>query len=568
MTLLDALQEEIQRKRWRMAVTAALVGLTNVGILYAVNRGSEMAGNPSPVLLGSFALSLVVFGLASQRLFAQMAGAVESLLEAVRIRLSTKIQRLELPDLERLGPARIYDQISTNLTILSETTDAIAGFPVLAAIIVCNALYLAALSPRTFAITALWLGAALVLTTSRTLELRSEMRRVTAIHFRFVEALMDLLHGFKEVKLRRSRGDDLGRVIDGVAGSLRDETTKINLRILANEKFHQGARYASLGIVAFILPQYAAQTPEEGRDFIAGLLLLSSPLFLVSSTYPVLVRASTAASILFDLEGKLDEAAAAAGPPPGKEHEDEDEDGDGDGDGDEEKADPWGGKCKAIDVREVQFRYPGAAAGSFAVGPISFSLRASEVVFIVGSNGSGKSTLFHLLTGLYRPTAGAIVVDGIPVGAKNLQAYREMIAAVFSSFHLFAKLYGMQETSDSAVLEVLRELGLEGKVSCSDGRFSTLSLSTGQRKRLALLVALLEDRPIMAFDEWTAEQDQEYRRHFYEHLLPELKRRGKAIVVISHDDRFFHLADRIVTLHDGRLQSAEPPPPAPAEVGA
>ena len=87
----------------------------------------------------------------------------------------------------------------------------------------------------------------------------------------------------------------------------------------------------------------------------------------------------------------------------------------------------------------------------------------------------------------------------------------------------------------------------------TDGVFSTTRLSRGQRKRLALVTAYLEDRPIYLFDEWAADQDPLFRRVFYQRLLPELKRRGKTVVAVTHDDRYFDAADQLIKLEEGKV---------------
>ena len=98
-------------------------------------------------------------------------------------------------------------------------------------------------------------------------------------------------------------------------------------------------------------------------------------------------------------------------------------------------------------------------------------------------------------------------------------------------------------------------------MTLSQSGFSTTHLSHGQRQRLALLGAYLEDRPIYVFDEWAANQEPQFRNIFYRQILPELKARGKLAVVISHDDRYFDVADRLIRLTSGVLAA---PPPAQA----
>ena len=193
---------------------------------------------------------------------------------------------------------------------------------------------------------------------------------------------------------------------------------------------------------------------------------------------------------------------------------------------------------------------------SFLLGPIDLALRPGELVFLVGGNGSGKTTLAKLILGLYAPEAGEVRLAGEAIGDDNREQYREHFSAVFSDFFVFEKLLGLDaEALDDVARGYLRRLLLEQKVQVRDGVLSTIDLSTGQRKRLALMTAYLEDRPIYLFDEWAADQDPVFKEVFYLALLPELKERGKTVFVISHDDHYFHVADRILKLDYGKIES-------------
>jgi putative ATP-binding cassette transporter len=189
---------------------------------------------------------------------------------------------------------------------------------------------------------------------------------------------------------------------------------------------------------------------------------------------------------------------------------------------------------------------------SFMLGPVDFTLWSSEIVFIVGANGSGKTTFAKILTGLYSPEQGAIYLNGKAVSESGREAYRQNFSAVFSDFYLFDRLLGLNcDGLDERAKNYLVALQLDNKVNITDGVLSTLDLSQGQRKRLALLTAYLEDRPAYVFDEWAADQDPQFREVFYTKLLPDLKSRSKAVVVITHDDRYSELADRVITIENG-----------------
>jgi putative ATP-binding cassette transporter len=202
----------------------------------------------------------------------------------------------------------------------------------------------------------------------------------------------------------------------------------------------------------------------------------------------------------------------------------------------------------------------------FAVGPINLTFGPGELVFLVGGNGSGKSTLAKIITGLYVPEAGEIRLDGERITNKNRDDYRQLFSAVFGDFYLFDNLLGLEGTDlDEQAQEYLEQLHLKHKVKINNGTLSTTAVSQGQRKRLALLTAYLEDRPFYLFDEWASDQDPLFKDVFYTQLLPELKARGKTVLVITHDDRYFDIADRIIKLDYGKLVN-EPETPRPVIV--
>jgi putative ATP-binding cassette transporter len=195
----------------------------------------------------------------------------------------------------------------------------------------------------------------------------------------------------------------------------------------------------------------------------------------------------------------------------------------------------------------------------FTLGPMDLTFKPGELVFIVGGNGSGKTTLAKMLLGLYPPEDGELALDGEVVTEANRTNYREHFAVVFSDFFLFDTLLGIDHPElDDQARQYLEELHLKHKVRIENGRLSTLDLSQGQRKRLALLTAYLEDSPIFLFDEWAADQDPEFKKTFYYHLLPALKERGKLVLVISHDDRYYHVGDRVIKLEYGQLLYDKP----------
>jgi len=208
-----------------------------------------------------------------------------------------------------------------------------------------------------------------------------------------------------------------------------------------------------------------------------------------------------------------------------------------------------------IVLSSVSFRYTGRKdEKSFTVGPIGLSIKQGEILFIVGGNGSGKTTLLKLLTGLYRPDPeGSIMLGDRLVESAGYQGYRELFSAIFADFHLFRKLYGLKSIDDGRVSSLLKTMRLDTRTDYADGRFTHIDLSTGQRKRLAYITALLGDKPVYVFDEWAADQAPDFRRLFYTEFLDDLRAGNKTVIAATHDDRYFHCADRVVKMEEGKI---------------
>lgn len=203
-----------------------------------------------------------------------------------------------------------------------------------------------------------------------------------------------------------------------------------------------------------------------------------------------------------------------------------------------------------IELNNVSYTYNvDNLQNKFTIGPINFKFLQNQIVFIIGKNGTGKSTLIKLITGLYIPTEGKIMVDSIPITNKNREEYRQNFSAVFSDFYLFDSLINLDNNEVDRLSEkYLKKLQLDNKVQVKNRKISTTALSQGQRKRLALLIAYQENRPIYIFDEWASDQDPKFREIFYTQLLPELKAQGKTVIAVSHDDQYFHIADCLLDL--------------------
>ena len=350
---------------------------------------------------------------------------------------------------------------------------------------------------------------------------------------RFFELLSHLLYGFKEIKLHSARGEDLEKV--HLQQASQDAELK---KVIAARRFNGGlivsytVFYTLLGSAAFILPQHLDDA-RTAMKVVYVVIFMFTTVEGVTRALPLLAKVGLALDNLDALETSL---VRAAGEPR------------------EFVADPPT-SFKSIELDGIVYAHRTQdGAASFTLGPCDLAIKPGETIFVVGGNGSGKSTLTRVLTQLYRAEAGAILWDGVLVDANNAPRYRNLFSAVYADFHLFDRLYGMEGVDPEHVRRLLADVGLADKTNYVDGRFTNVELSTGQRKRLALVVALIEDRPIYVLDELSADQDPVFRQRYYKEFLPALKARGKTLIVVSHDERYFDGGDRVIVMQDGRFE--------------
>lgn len=531
-------------RRFRSLVVAAIaVGSANALVVKTANVAAKNAVSPAMEHMWTFGLATLLFILGARFLYKEMAAIIEGVIDEINTRLTNKLIHMDVRTLERLGVGEVYDCIAENTTIISGASGPFAHLLQLVLIVAFGALYLAWLSLAAFVIVFLVLAVGVVLFRSRSDEIKEHLRKTRQTRLLFFERLDDLLKGFKELKLSQKRGSALKSDMTRAAHQLRQSAVKADILFTEKYVFGRVHYFILLAAVVFILPHYDTISAAIEPQILAAVMFAYGPISGILAGLPAMARAEIALDTILALEQKLDASGGVKKT---------------------ETVEPMHTPFETIELIDVELFYEVTGDDEpFHLGPIRLDISQGELVFFVGGNGSGKSTLLKILTGLYPPQVGTLRVDKVPVAQHNIQAYREIVSAVHADFHLFKKLYGFEGVNPEHVHALLQKMRIAHKTTFANGVFSTIALSTGQRKRLALVVALLEDRSIYAFDEWAADQDPGFRKYFYDEILSELKARGKTILVASHDDRYFHLADRIVTLENGRIRSIENPRPKP-----
>ena len=524
--------------RRRVVVSAGLAGICSTGVLALVNIAAREISDSGYdavdwVLAGFFLLALVTYLFSETYLLNRFAQAVETTLGQIRRSLLEGMRRANFEKLEQRAGGGLGAVVAGDIAVISQMSQYLAiGFRSLILLVVLT-LYLAWLSLPVLVVVALVLFVAAIIYLRRGRHLGRLFRRTQKSEEVFSERIGDLLNGCKENRMWSARAGALG--IAFVEDSSRLERSRARNHAFSYEQFIFGetAFFAVLAVAVFLLPVFIGGIEDKVVQVATTVLFLTGPVGAVVMSVSVLAESNAAADRLLRLEAELkairDVDADQPGPPI---HPD----------------------FREIRIAGVTYAYQTEVDRQpFSVGPLDAVFRRGEITFITGGNGSGKTTLIRILCGLYRHQDGTFHVDDRPIVAGAVQPYRELISTVFSDYHLFRNGYGLKDVDPERVYDLLVWTKLSHVTGFHDGRFDTINLSAGQRKRLALVAALLEDRPIIVLDEWASDQDPGFRRAFYREVLPRLKQEGKTIIAVTHDDHYFDAADRLIHMEEGRI---------------
>jgi putative ATP-binding cassette transporter len=521
------------------ALCGLLSGGSSAALIALINRKLTGTTTPDSVLVGSF-IGLMLLALLT-RICSQVLlnGMQQNALYTMRLRLSRSILSAPLRRFEELGAHRMIATLTDDIVTVSN------GMMLLPLLVVNAAILLGCLAWMAWLSWKLFLGMVVFMTlgilsfnflSGLAVGGLAQARSTQDTLFKHFRSLTD---GIKELKLNSSRREVfIGEQLEGTAASLRNTYTRSLNIYSASSSWGMFLFFVVIGLLIFAMPAFSPLSLAELTGYTLTVLYLQQPLQTLTEFVPFLARADVAMKKVEEMGLTLETAAEQSRALPAH------------------TAPRTFQRLELVNVTHTYHRENDDSR--FTLGPINLSLEPGELLFLVGGNGSGKTSLAKLFTGLYTPESGEVRLDGQPVTDETRDGYRQLFSTVFSDFHLFESLLGLAPPELSGqVAHYLKRLNLDQKVRVTDGKLSTTELSLGQRKRLALLASWLEDRPIYVFDEWAADQDPVFKQIFYEELLPEMKRAGKAVLVISHDDRYFHVADRLVRLDSGRLVEPE-----------
>ena len=554
-----------------MTLSGVLTGLLSAGILALVSHAVSKGHQITTMLVVGFIVVAAAKILANATTQLLLVRFSQTTILELSLSLCAKILNAPLRMIERRGTGSVLAILTDDVTSVTWGVQCLPQLAMNGAVVIGCSVYLAWLSWRMFLgtviVTLFGVGVYKLLYTKafKHIHAARDSRTVLFDHFR------SLTTGMKELMMHGGRREAFLRdAVRPAANDYRDHNMAATTHYAIAESWVQTLYHGLIALVLFTFPLFTRTNPEVMTGYVFSLLYMMTPLWTIIGALPAVARGQVALAKIEDLGLSLDAASTAAIPASTGAQ--------ADGAATSVALASCSEIAPIIEMTQIGFTYeaPTPAAngtsnvdggvgaggdGKFSLGPIDFRLAPGELVFVVGGNGSGKSTFVKILTGLYAPHEGQLQVGNTLVNDALREWYRDHFSVVFADCFVFNKLLGLTGPDlDATALQYLQLLQIDHKVSLRNGptgrEFSTVDLSTGQRKRLALVTAYLEDRPYYVFDEWAADQDPEYKRIFYSKLLPDLRNRGKAVVVITHDDRYFHMGDRVIKLEDGKIVSS------------
>lgn len=528
----------LQTLRYALVVTS-LAGLSNVVLIALINIAAEQASLMEPVSSKFKLLFLIGFAIFFLSIRSSLLVAnhfLQQRLGELRMRIVNKIRLSKLRSLESLDQSQIYSALAKDGDHLSQNFPMLVSAIQSAISLVFCLLYIAYLSVPAFLVIALITIFALFYFWSSRKSLNQALLTVNQKEQLLFESIGHFLNGYKEIRLNRIKSDALFRRFLEIGEQLEASIVNVGGRWVSMLMFTNAFLYILLGVVVFVLPFFLQGFSDVIYKIAATAIFSVGPFTTITITLPIFSRANAELDDIYNLEKSLDSDSAYE-----KSNLDIDK--------------PAFENFKKINLSNIVFSYSNKAGEiTFASGPFNMQINRGDIIFIRGGNGSGKSTLMKLICGLYPPEKGVIEVDDITISNDCIQEYREIFSCIFTDFHLFDALHGVENLNTDRFSDLVKLMELQGKVSLDGNRFSTLKLSHGQRKRLAMIGSLLVDKQIFIFDEWAADQDANFRKIFYHQILPELKSRNKTVIAVTHDEQYWHLCDELYTLDLGRLR--------------
>ena len=516
------------------AIASIFTGASSAGLIalinYILQNIEEISGGIVIGFIG-LCLLLMISSAISWMLLTQLS---QDVIYNLRLELTQRILACPLSQLEILGAPKLLAAITEDVNTIAGSSIAISSMGINISLVIGCLVYLCWLSVPVFILFFVLFILGIFSYQYIANRGRAGLKTARLKQDILFEHFQTVTQGIKELKLHRQRRNAFFQEdLKATAASVRHHWMRGMISFAIAGGYGLGLFFIPLGILLLGLTRIMSIPSEVLTSYTLTFLYSITPLRSILNTLPQLSQTSVALEKIESLGLFLAEPVTEADFPTGSDFDS-----------------TW----TSLELVNIHHAYRGdTEEHQFSLDNINLKFEPGEIVFIVGGNGSGKSTLVKLITGLYTPDRGQILFNNIPVTDDNREWYRQQFSVVFYDFYLFNRLLGVDTINPTEIQNYLELLEIEHKVTVKNNILSTTNLSQGQRKRLALLTAYLEDRPIYVFDEWASDQDPVFKEIFYKKLLPELKSRGKTVIAVSHDDRYFEECDCLIKLDYGRI---------------
>lgn len=533
--LIEFLKQGDSREIKKSIFLSSFVGLLTTVIIANVNEAAAAAAKHESTLLSflAFTFLILAFVFSIKKATVSNVSSSQILIHKFKIRVIREVFNANLATLDKVGKVEILQVLGRDAQTISSSLQSLVVFINSVASIVFISLYIAFISFPSFIAITLCCGGVLFFGFRHLNQNGGEIYAAWQSEAETHRLFSDFLYGFKEIKMNAERAKDISYELVAESRKASQAKAASMINTLGFFNYLTTFAYGVLGIIVYVVPIISDEFSSTLTSVITAAIFLLTSVVGIINTVPSLVNANAAARALMELELALQNA--------GEQQQAE---------SNQQEFPP----IESLKLVDVSYSYSKDGGNNvFHFGPVSYEFLAGNVYFIRGANGSGKSTFMRLISGLYQPSSGQIFFNSEKVVQPASEGYRKNFATVFSDFFLFQKLYGLFSVSDEEINEWINILKLNNKFTIDMGKFSDLHFSTGQKKRIALMVALLENRPILLLDEWAADQDPEFRKLFYLELVPLFKSMGKLIIAITHDDKYFDSADFLLSVDKGML---------------
>lgn len=536
--LFRFIQKEGTVQLKRLIFLSCLGGISSTGLVALINQSAsiESSGKSATWQFFAFLLLLFLYMLALRKSNKENVESTQTLMHAFKLRIMSQVLKSDLKTIDKIGRPWILQTLVRDTQTVSQSILNLVQIAQSGSTIFFLMIYLAIVSLPAFIM--IFIASCLIFfLVSKRIALTNEaFKKAWHQEGENFQIFSDFMDGFKEIKMNSRRASEISQEMVFESRKTKFMKTEAMFAMVNTSSTPQLLFYLLVAVSVFVLPVLFKDYSESVQAVTTSIMFLVGALGGVVQNIPAITQANASAEELFQLEEKLSKIEVGAV--------------------NFDEQDPP--IMQTLELCNIVYQYDEIKKKEmFTLGPINYRFEAGKIYFVRGNNGSGKSTLIRILIGLYQPTAGSIYVNGVLVDQPTSLAYRNLFSVVFSDFYLFKKLYGIYIADDAVLDAAIDMLEMGEKIKIVDRTISDIHLSTGQKKRIALITAILEDRQIIVLDEWASDQDPEFRKHFYKFILPELKRRGKTIIAITHDDQYYSESDSIFEISNGALISAK-----------